>query len=459
MASLSAKATGAALLSCKGFRDARQIVLPGRPKISPSNHQAGNGFYDRVRRDRRARAGRSAQPGASARSPSVRLRNANACAATHQSIAIVFMHAIATAHEKAVAKLSRAAGFPSSRVQPEGLAADQTCRRVETTVIDAYLSPILRAMWRSRGRTRCRAASGARADVHDVVWRVDGEPSFPGQTRSSPATPAASFGWPRTVRRSGISAPIGFDMGGTSTDVSHFDGEYERPSIPRSRACACLRADDLITRSAAGGGSIRKFDGSRFRVVPDSAAPTRPESAKTAATWPLDLHRRERDAGKAHPRFPFRRFFGAEADEGSTTNRTYGVHGLLAKEIGGGPKSRGKWLSGFHHHRRREQATPAASRHILPLTSRRRAGGLSLIARALFCCRASPRLCGYVRATALNCWRGWGAAATTLPIRRRSRHRTGLTSVFPPRLPLGLRMGSPIRATRTQAIEDRTAKR
>ncbi len=186
----------------------------------------------------------------------------------YRAIAIVFMHAYRyPAHERIVAELARSAGFDQVSASHEVGPLIRICPRGDTTAVDAYLSPILRryvdSVSASLGRSRLlfMQSSGGLADAK--VYR--GKDAI----LSGPA--GGVVGAVATGRSAGFEKIIGFDMGGTSTDVSHFAGELERAS-ETVVAGVRLRAPMMrIHTVAAGGGSILHFDGGRFRVGPDSA--------------------------------------------------------------------------------------------------------------------------------------------------------------------------------------------
>jgi 5-oxoprolinase (ATP-hydrolysing) len=143
--------------------------------------------------------------------------------------------------------------------------------RGDTTVVDAYLSPILRRYVGEVERDLGGAREGSAAAVHAVVGRPDRRAPVPGQGRD-PVGPAGGIvGAVEVSRLAGFDEIIGFDMGGTSTDVTHYAGEYERAFVTEV-AGVRLRAPMMrIHTVAAGGGSICTFDGARFRVGPESA--------------------------------------------------------------------------------------------------------------------------------------------------------------------------------------------
>ena len=150
-------------------------------------------------------------------------------------------------------------------------------------------------------RARRRAHRRAR-HVHDVVGRPHlGGPCSPARTRSCRARPAAWWRWRAPASSAGFKRVIGFDMGGTSTDVAHFDGEFER-AFETEVAGVRMRAPMMkIHTVAAGGGSILSFDGARFRVGPASAGAD-PGPASYRPRRPAHRHRRQPDDRQAHPR-------------------------------------------------------------------------------------------------------------------------------------------------------------
>lgn len=172
------------------------------------------------------------------------------------------------AHEARVAELAREAGYGHVSVSHETVPLQRLVPRGDTTVADAYLSPPLRAYvdrvaagLGPEVRLRCMQSNGGLA----AADRFRGKDSV----FSGPA--GGVVGAARISARAGHRRIIGFDMGGTSTDVCHVDGAFERTRSAEV-AGVRLRAPMLsIHTVAAGGGSILRFDGARFRVGPESA--------------------------------------------------------------------------------------------------------------------------------------------------------------------------------------------
>ena len=139
--------------------------------------------------------------------------------------------------------------------------------RGDTTVVDAYLSPILRryvdqvADEMPGVNLQFMQSNGGLTDAH----------AFQGKDSILSGPAGGIVGMARTSKLAGFDQVIGFDMGGTSTDVSHYAGEFERV-FETQVAGVRMRAPMMsIHTVAAGGGSILHFDGSRYRVGPDSA--------------------------------------------------------------------------------------------------------------------------------------------------------------------------------------------
>src|SRR5215469_16624611 len=286
------------LLITKGFRDALKIGYQARPKIFARHIIKPQMLYERVVEvDERVRADGTVEkePDLAA----VRAELAAAFAAGIKAVAIVFMHAYRhSEHEQRVAALAREIGFPQVSVSHEVSPLIKLVGRGDTTVVDAYLSPILQRYVAQVARDM--GTSVANGNAAAPASPLAGEAQQRGtQTRPALAAPRLMFmmssggltaaelfqgkdailsgpaagvvGMAETGREAGFSHLIGFDMGGTSTDVSHCDGEYER-SFETEVAGVRMRAPMMLIHSgAAGGGSILHFDGARFRVGPDSA--------------------------------------------------------------------------------------------------------------------------------------------------------------------------------------------
>ncbi|KWR91450.1 hydantoinase B/oxoprolinase family protein [Cupriavidus sp. IDO] len=227
-----------------------------------------------------------------------------------RSVAIVLMHGYRHhAHEQAVARLARETGFTQVSTSHEASPMMKLASRGDTTVVDAYLSPILRryveqvAAEMPGVNLQFMQSSGGLTDAH----RFQGKDAI----LSGPA--GGIVGLARTGQLAGFGRLIGFDMGGTSTDVSHYAGEFER-EFETQVAGVRMRAPMMsIHTVAAGGGSILHFDGTRLRVGPDSAG-ANPGPASYRRGGPLTVTDCNVMLGKIQPAF-FPRVFGLHADQ------------------------------------------------------------------------------------------------------------------------------------------------
>ena len=185
-----------------------------------------------------------------------------------RAVAVVLMHGYRfTEHEQRVAALAREIGFPQVSVSHEVSALMKLVARGDTTVADAYLSPILR---RYVDRLADQLGGVRLMFMQSNGGLVEAQ-RFRGRDAVLSGPAGGIVGMVRTAAEAGIDRVLGFDMGGTSTDVSHYAGEYER-SFDTEVAGVRLRAPMMrIHTVAAGGGSICRFEGGRLRVGPQSA--------------------------------------------------------------------------------------------------------------------------------------------------------------------------------------------
>jgi len=185
-----------------------------------------------------------------------------------RSVAIVFMHGDRYPdHERRVAEMAREIGFTQISVSHIVSPLMKLVSRGDTTVVDAYLSPILR-------RYVDRIAAEL-ADVRLMFMQSNGGLidafGFQGKDSILSGPAGGVVGAVQTSAMAGFDRIIGFDMGGTSTDVSHYDGEFERRFVTEIAGVRVRAPVMHIHTVAAGGGSILHFDGARYRVGPDSA--------------------------------------------------------------------------------------------------------------------------------------------------------------------------------------------
>jgi 5-oxoprolinase (ATP-hydrolysing) len=320
------------LLITKGFRDALKIGYQARPKIFARQIVKPDMLYERVAEvDERVRA-----DGTVERAPdldAVRCDLEAAKADGIDAVAIVFMHAYRyPAHEKAVAAIAREMGFTQVSVSHEVSPLIKLVGRGDTTVVDAYLSPILRRYVAQVDRQLDAKRSQARLMFMMSSGGLTAAELFQGKDAILSGPAGGVVGMAETGREAGFDRLIGFDMGGTSTDVSHFDGEYER-AFETEVAGVRMRAPMMLIHTvAAGGGSILHYDGARFRVGPDSAG-ANPGPKCYRRGGPLAVTDANVMLGKLIPDF-FPKIFGRQQDQPLDDAAVKSAFATMAKDVG-----------------------------------------------------------------------------------------------------------------------------
>src|SRR5689334_7917995 len=306
---LERKGEPTVLVITKGFADALRIAYQNRPRIFDRRILLPEVLYARViEADERVTAhGEVLTP---PDEDALETELAKAHHDGYRAAAVICMHGYRyPEHEKRIGALARAAGFTQVCESHRTSPLMKLVSRGDTTVADAYLSPILQryvaeiASELQHVRLLFMQSNGGLTDA--VGFR--GKDSI----LSGPA--GGIVGMARTARDAGFAKVIGFDMGGTSTDVSHFAGEFER-EYETQVAGVRMRAPMLsIHTVAAGGGSVLHFDGSRYRVGPDSAGAD-PGPACYGAGGPLTVTDANVMLGRIQPtRFPA--VFGPGGDQ------------------------------------------------------------------------------------------------------------------------------------------------
>jgi 5-oxoprolinase (ATP-hydrolysing) len=251
-----------------------------------------------------------------------------------RSIAIVLMHGYRfTQHEARVADLAKEVGFTQISVSHQVSPLMKLVGRGDTTVVDAYLSPILRRYV----DTVAAELEGVRLLFMQSNGGLTDARRFHGKDSILSGPAGGIVGAVRTSLQAGFEKIIGFDMGGTSTDVSHYAGEFER-EFETLVAGVRMRAPMMsIHTVAAGGGSILHFDGSRYRVGPDSAG-ANPGPASYRRGGPLAVTDANVMLGKIQPDY-FPRVFGKDGNEPLDADVVRGKFAELARTIGDGRSS------------------------------------------------------------------------------------------------------------------------
>jgi 5-oxoprolinase (ATP-hydrolysing) len=297
------------LLITRGFRDALRIAYQNRPRLFDRQIVLPELLYrEAIEVEERIDAqGAIVTP---LNETLVRRDLEAAYAAGYRAAAVVLMHGYRhQQHEARVEAIAREIGFTQVSVSHRVSPLMKLVSRGDTTVVDAYLSPILRryvdqvASQMNGVRLLFMQSNGGLTDAH----RFQGKDSI----LSGPA--GGIVGMVRTAETAGFDRIIGFDMGGTSTDVSHYAGEFER-EFETQVAGVRMRAPMMsIHTVAAGGGSILHFDGTRLRVGPDSAG-ANPGPACYRRGGPLTVTDCNVMLGKIQPAY-FPAVFGPKADQ------------------------------------------------------------------------------------------------------------------------------------------------
>ncbi len=311
----------------KGFADALRIGYQNRPRLFDRHIVLPELLYEHVVEiDERVDAEGAILTALDEAAARTVLQNA--FDAGIRSVAIAFMHGYRfTDHERRVAAIARELGFSQVSASHEVSPLMKLVSRGDTTVVDAYLSPILRRYVDGIDRE----LSGVRLMFMQSNGGLTDARLFQGKDSILSGPAGGVVGMVRTAEMAGFREVIGFDMGGTSTDVSHYDGEYER-AFETQVAGVRMRAPMMrIHTVAAGGGSILHFDGSRFRVGPDSAGAD-PGPACYRRGGPLTVTDCNVMLGKIQPRF-FPRVFGPGADQPLDAGAVETRFSALAAEI------------------------------------------------------------------------------------------------------------------------------
>ena len=306
---LERKGNPCVLITTKGFHDALRIGYQTRPDLFSRKIVLPDLLYEEVieidqRHSAHGEVLRELDYDAAYESlKNVYDSGIHACA-------IVFMHGYRFhEHEKIVAQIAREIGYTQISTSHETSPLMKLVGRGDTTVVDAYLSPVLRryvdqvASELKGVRLMFMQSNGGLTDA----YRFQGKDSI----LSGPA--GGIVGAVETSKIAGFDKIISFDMGGTSTDVSHYAGEYER-AYDTFVAGVRIRSPIMrIHTVAAGGGSILKFDGLKYRVGPDSAG-ANPGPACYRRNGPLTITDCNLILGRLQPEY-FPKIFGLNGDQ------------------------------------------------------------------------------------------------------------------------------------------------
>ncbi|MEW6707184.1 MAG: hydantoinase B/oxoprolinase family protein [Pseudomonadota bacterium] len=315
------------LVTTRGFRDALRIAYQDRPRLFDRNIVLPELLYAKVI-EADERVGAQGELVQALDEAVLREQLKRAYDEGYRSVAVVFMHGYRfTQHERAAARIAREIGFTQVSSSHETSPLMKLVSRGDTTVVDAYLSPILRryvdqvASEMPGVKLFFMQSSGGLTDAH----------AFQGKDAILSGPAGGIVGMVRTAELAGFGQVIGFDMGGTSTDVSHYAGEFER-AFETQVAGVRMRAPMMsIHTVAAGGGSVLAFDGTRLRVGPESAG-ANPGPACYRRGGPLAVTDANVMLGKIQPAY-FPKVFGKGANEPLDRDAVARKFGELAAAI------------------------------------------------------------------------------------------------------------------------------
>ncbi len=321
------------LVTTRGFKDALAIGYQNRPKIFALNIEKPTLLHERVIEvdERFTAEGECLTP---LNPNQIKSDLQSAFDSGFRSIAILLMHGYRyPTHETKIAEIADEIGFTQISTSHNVSPLIKFVARGDTTVVDAYLSPILRRYVEKVDR----ALDRERSNCHLMFMRSNGGLTdanlFQGKDAILSGPAGGMVGMVKTAAMAGFDKVIGFDMGGTSTDVSHFNGIYERV-LDTEIAGVRMRAPMMAIHTvAAGGGSILTYDGARIRVGPESAGAD-PGPAAYRKGGPLTITDANVMVGKLSPDF-FPPVFGTHADETLDKRVVQNKFHALAMELDG----------------------------------------------------------------------------------------------------------------------------
>ena len=325
------------LLITRGFRDQLRIAYQARPDIFAKEIVLPEQLYEQVDEvDERLLADGSVERPLDLDAVRPALEKARADGI--RAVAIVLMHAWQNpAHEAALAELVRSMGFAQVSVSHEVSPLIKLVGRGDTTVVDAYLSPILSRYVARVARILGATPAGEPGPTLQFMMSSGGLTAasrFRGKDAILSGPAGGVVGMVRTAEQAGFSRVIGFDMGGTSTDVAHSAGDYER-AFDTEVAGVRIRAPMMrIHTVAAGGGSILHADPGRFRVGPDSAGAD-PGPACYRRGGPLTVTDANVMLGKLNPDL-FPAIFGPNQDQPLDRETVAAKFSEIASTVGEG---------------------------------------------------------------------------------------------------------------------------
>ncbi|MEM9791361.1 MAG: hydantoinase B/oxoprolinase family protein [Pseudomonadota bacterium] len=328
---LERKGEALVLITTNGLGEQLRLAYQHRPRLFDRHIVMPEMLYDRViEASERVRADGTVETPLDLEALQLDLQAA--FNASLRACAIVFVHGYRhRAHEAAAADLARDMGFTQVSVSHEVSPLMKMVSRGDTTVVDAYLTPILRRYvdrvaaafdGDPAGRLLFMQSSGGLTDAH----------VFQGKDAILSGPAGGVVGAVQTSATAGEGAIIGFDMGGTSTDVCHYAGDYERVMNTQVAGVRVTAPMMNIHTVAAGGGSLLTFDGARMRVGPESAG-ANPGPACYGRGGPLAVTDANVMTGRLRPEF-FPPIFGPDGDQPLDLSATRATFETLAAGAG-----------------------------------------------------------------------------------------------------------------------------
>ncbi|MEU0471872.1 hydantoinase B/oxoprolinase family protein [Streptomyces olivaceus] len=273
-----------ALVITRGFRDALRIGYQNRPDLFAREIELPEALYERVIEvDERVTAEGEVLRAPDLDTLAVQLRDAYADGI--RAIAVVCLHsALHPGHEQSVGRLAATLGFPQITLSSTVSPLTRLVLRGDTAVVDAYLSPVLREYVRDVSRE----LPGVPLMFMQSNGGLTAADHFRGSSAVLSGPAGGVVGMAGLSQQAGHDRVVGFDMGGTSTDVSHYAGEFDRVPVTHIGGVRLQVPMLDIQTVAAGGGSVLRFDHGRYQVGPDSAG-ARPGPACYRAGGPLTV--------------------------------------------------------------------------------------------------------------------------------------------------------------------------
>lgn len=328
---LERKGDETVLVTTRGLRDQLRLAYQARPRLFEREIKLPEQLYTQViEADERVHADGVVETPLDEERLRADLVAARDAGMT--SVAVVLIHGWKyQTHEKRAGEIAQEVGFSQVSLSHEISPLMKMVSRGDTTVVDAYLSPILR-----RYVDRVAEAFDGNADGKLFFMTSAGGLTdatlFQGKDAILSGPAGGVVGGVKTAEIAGFDRVIGFDMGGTSTDVWHYDGEYERV-LHTEVAGVRMRAPMMkIHTVAAGGGSLLGFDGARMRVGPESAGAD-PGPASYGRGGRLAVTDANLVVGKLRPEF-FPAIFGANADQPLDVEAARAAFAVTAEKIG-----------------------------------------------------------------------------------------------------------------------------